>query len=83
VPPNPSHPLGEDFADLSGPRFSLREAEKIVSVGSTTMRRWITVGVRGCVLRTFYVGGRRYVRPADLSLFLGQLQEGGANGDQD
>lgn len=38
-----------------------------------TIWRWATRGVRGVILRTMVVGGRRYVTPRDVAEFLETL----------
>ncbi len=40
-----------------------------------TIRRWATGGVRGCVLETVQVGGRRYTSKRALTRFLSELTE--------
>jgi hypothetical protein len=58
------------------PRLSLRDAADELQVSLPTLWRWITPpGVKGAVLMSVLIGGRRYVLRADLDRFLAQLQE--------
>jgi hypothetical protein len=63
---------------LSAPRLSLREAADKCAVSLPTVRRWTTTGVRGVVLPSVHVGGRRFILAADLAAFMEEIQEGGA-----
>lgn len=40
-----------------------------------TMHRWRLGATRGVTLPTFLIGGRRYVRPADVRAFIRVLNE--------
>lgn len=56
-------------------RMTLMEVAEEVGIHESTVGRWITYGVRGRKLRSVMVGGRRYVLPSDLDLFLEQGTE--------
>ena len=51
-------------------RFTLTEVADQVGVHVKTVQRWALSGVRGKQLRSFLLGGRRYVLPSDLAEFL-------------
>ncbi len=55
---------------LDSPRLSINEAARRLGVHTSSLWRWILTGTRGRKLRTFLVGGRRYVLVADLEAFL-------------
>lgn len=57
-----SHPLNSK-------RLSMREASQHVNVHVATIWRWALHGVRGRRLRTFLLGGRRYVVLSELDAF--------------
>lgn len=42
---------------------------------SSTVARWTLRGVSGFTLKTFVIGGRKFVRPSDLDAFLTRLNE--------
>lgn len=50
--------------------FSLTEVAQHLHVHIATVYRWVFRGVRGRRLRTYMVGGRRFVTQAALDLFL-------------
>jgi hypothetical protein len=56
-------------------RKTLLEVAEEVGIHESTVGRWITYGVRGRKLRSVMIGGRRYVLPSDLDLFLEQGTE--------
>jgi hypothetical protein len=70
-----SHPLLEERATA----LSLAEAAASLGVPLPTLRNWMGRGVRGVKLETFHIGGRRFVRPADLARFLDATQGEGRN----
>ena len=51
-------------------RMNLREAAELLKVHVATVWRWVTVGVRGRKLGTFFVGGRRFVTREAIERFL-------------
>lgn len=51
-------------------RYTKSAVAKKVEVSPSTVERWMTTGVRGRILRSYLVGGRRYVDPRDLEIFL-------------
>jgi len=51
-------------------RLTLAEVASRVRVHISTVYRWTYHGVRGNRLRSFLVGGRRFVLPDDLQEFL-------------
>lgn len=65
-------PAAPDVDPLVATLTLLAVAKKLdVHVG--TVVRWTTSGVRGKTLPSFFVGGRRRVRLADLDAFLAAL----------
>ena len=60
---------------LDSPRLSINEAARRLGVHPSSLWRWILTGARGRKLRTFLVGGRRYILVADLEAFLAAGQE--------
>ena len=60
---------------LDSPRLSINEAARRLGVHPSSLWRWILTGTRGRKLRTFLVGGRRYILVADLEAFLAAGQE--------
>jgi excisionase family DNA binding protein len=50
--------------------FSLNRVAKHLGVHLATVYRWTSKGVRGRRLRSYLVGGRRFVSRVDLDLFL-------------
>ena len=65
---------------LASKRLSMREAASHADVHVGTIWRWALHGVRGRRLRTFLVGGRRYIAFADLEAFVGPEEQGNAVG---
>lgn len=64
-------------ADLVGsPRLSLRDAARLLGVSMATIWRWVRRPVRGARLKSYLVGGRRYVRQQDLQEFMRELEAG-------
>ena len=55
---------------FSDERLSLNEVAKYLKVHVATVHRWIFQGVRGKRLKSFLVGGRRYIAVSDLHDFL-------------
>jgi hypothetical protein len=53
-------------------RLTLRQVALLLHVHIATVWRWCLKGVRGRILRTTRVGGRRFVLPADLAAFLAE-----------
>lgn len=51
-------------------RYSRSAIAKIFSVSVSSVIRWTTIGVRGRKLRSYLVGGRRFVDVGDLEAFL-------------
>lgn len=51
-------------------RYSMYEVARLIDVHVATIWRWSLNGVRGRKLKTFLVGGRRFVRASDLEAFL-------------
>ena len=56
-------------------RFSLKQVAKHLRVHIATVYRWTLRGVRGRRLKSFLIGGRRYVDADDLTRFLSPQQE--------
>ena len=54
-------------------RLSMRQAAARMRVHVATIWRWSLHGVRGRRLKTFLIGGRRYVNIASLNLFLNEV----------
>jgi hypothetical protein len=57
-------------ANLLDGRVTLNQVAKRLKVHVATVYRWTLQGVRGKRLRSFLIGGRRYVALADLEHFL-------------
>ena len=55
---------------FSDERLSLNEVAKHLKVHVATVHRWIFQGVRGKRLKSFLIGGRRYIAVSDLHDFL-------------
>ncbi len=55
---------------FSDERLSLNEVAKHLKVHVATVHRWIFQGVRGKRLKSFLIGGRRYIAVSDLDDFL-------------
>ena len=55
---------------LDKPRLSFSAAARKVGVHISTLHRWRLTGVRGCLLDTIVVGGRRYVIEETLETFI-------------
>ena len=51
-------------------RFSLKELAKAIDKDISTIFRWSGRGVRGNVLRSYLIGGQRYVDRRDFLAFL-------------
>jgi hypothetical protein len=51
-------------------RLTLADVAEQLQVHITTVHRWTHQGVRGNRLRSFLIGGRRYVDGDDLAWFL-------------
>ena len=58
------------IANLPTERLSLKQVAKHLRVHIATVYRWTLRGVRGRRLKSFLVGGRRYVDADDLVQFL-------------
>ncbi len=63
------------IANLPTERLSLNEVAKQLNVHISTIYRWVLHGVRGRRLKSFLVGGRRYVDADELAQFLSPHQE--------
>jgi len=57
-------------ANLLDGRMTLHQVAKRLKVHVATVYRWTLQGVRGKRLKSFLIGGRRYVAQADLEHFL-------------
>jgi len=55
---------------LDAERLSFSAAARRLDVHVSTVWRWATTGVRGRVLPTIEVGGRRFILVADLEQFI-------------
>jgi excisionase family DNA binding protein len=53
-------------------RLSIQEVSNLLGVHCSTVERWIRSGVRGRVLPSVLVGGRRYVQREAIELFENQ-----------
>lgn len=53
-------------------RLSIQEVSNLLGVHCSTVERWIRCGVRGRVLPSVLVGGRRYVQREAVELFENQ-----------
>jgi excisionase family DNA binding protein len=61
-------------------RLAISEAATMVGVKEGTIWRWILKGTeRSGKLRSFHVGGRRYIRESDLQEF---IDRGNANPEE-
>ena len=60
---------------LDAPRLSMSEVARRLGVHTSSVWRWKLRGSGGRKLRTFLVGGRRYILVADLEAFLAAGQE--------
>jgi predicted DNA-binding transcriptional regulator AlpA len=60
---------------LDKPRLSIIQTAKTVGVSRPTIDRWLSFGVRGVVLPSVRIGGRRFVLRSDLEAFFRRLQE--------
>jgi hypothetical protein len=67
---------------FSAERLSLNEVAKHLKVHVATVHRWILQGVRGKRLKSFLIGGRRYIAVSDLDDFL-QAKSSFEIGDSD
>jgi hypothetical protein len=56
--------------NLDEDRYAVNDVARRVGVHTATVWRWILTGVRGQRLRSYTVGGRRYVLRRDLETFL-------------
>ena len=63
------------IANLPTERLSLKQVAKHLRVHIATVYRWTLRGVRGRRLKSFLVGGRRYVDADDLVKFLRPHQD--------
>ena len=64
---------------FSDERLSLNEVAKHLKVHVATVHRWIFQGVRGKRLKSFLIGGRRYIAVSDLDDFLQAKSPSGPN----
>jgi transcriptional regulator with XRE-family HTH domain len=55
---------------LEQERLTLKKVAQRLDVHPATVWRWTLSGVRGRILRTIHIGGRRYVLQSDLTNFL-------------
>ena len=62
---------------LSGERFTIDAVAEKLEVHPTTVWRWVTTGVKGRMLRSFLIGGRRYVAEDDLNAFCSNSENTG------
>ncbi len=60
---------------LNGERINIAEAAERCGVHRNTIHRWNRVGHRGHKLRLIRLGGRTYVRIADLERFIEALSD--------
>jgi hypothetical protein len=60
---------------LSAPKLLLPQAAREIGTSVSSLRRWITTGVRGVILPAVHIGGKRYILRDDLARFLEQIQE--------
>ena len=60
---------------LDGKRLTLKEAAELCGVHVNTIHRWRRVGHRGRKLRLIRLGGRTFVREADLEEFAAALSD--------
>ena len=58
------------IANLPTEQLTLKQVAKHLRVHIATVYRWTLRGVRGRRLKSFLVGGRRYVDADDLAQFL-------------
>ena len=56
-------------------RLTIHEVARQLNVHISTVFRWSFRGVRGRRLKSFLIGGRRYVDADDLTRFLSPQQE--------
>jgi len=56
--------------DLHTERLELKDVARIAGVNLSTVWRWCLHGVRGHILGSFVIGGRRYVTTKALQLFV-------------
>ena len=61
--------------DLQAQRLKLKDVAKITGVNLSTVWRWCLQGVHGHKLRSFRIGGNRYVLPDDLNGFVAAQNE--------
>jgi excisionase family DNA binding protein len=52
----------------------MREVATLFGVCVPTVARWISSGVRGRVLRSYVLGGKRRIRRADIDAWLAACQ---------
>lgn len=55
---------------LSAKRLSLSAAARLLGVNISTIWRWRLKGVRGVMLQTFCIGGKRFTTEESLTLFI-------------
>jgi excisionase family DNA binding protein len=55
---------------ISEPRLTGTEVGHLLGVCYNTVHTWLTRGVGGRVLPSYFVGGRRYIRKSDLEQFV-------------
>ena len=58
------------IANQLNERLTLNQVAKQLDVHIGTVHRWTLRGVRGKRLRSFLVGGRRYISRSDLERFI-------------
>ena len=59
---------------LNGERLTIDAVAEKLEVHPTTVWRWVTNGVKGRKLRSFLIGGSRYVAEEDLNAFCSDSQ---------
>jgi uncharacterized protein DUF1580 len=76
LPTIPEPPVRDLLAlRAEGQLLTINQARAVLGVGSATIVRWYTTGVRGVVLNSHVFGGRRMIVRADIDVFLATLQE--------
>jgi hypothetical protein len=52
----------------------MRQVGKACHAAQPTVHRWVNLGIRGHVLPSFRIGGRRFILKKDLERFLNLIQ---------
>lgn len=77
--PSPSSPIPEELIPRREvPPYLKRQFNLPREIDPATLHRWCLRGVRGVVLRSTMVGGRRYFRRSDIAEFMARINRADA-----